>query len=394
MVKSNQWLILDTDAGVDDAVGICMGLKLAKGANFEVKLITTCFGNCAVDQVGINVAQCVVACCGPNDVKPKIVKGASRCLNGEVIDASHFHGQDGLGDAGLAPPPAEIVPPANSPNAEREAAIKIAALAHEAVAAGVALSVVTLGPLTNLALALKEEPRLPELVSHLVIMGCCGNGRGNQGRVTEFNVHADPEAAAEVFNVTWKDAKVFSWEASVVSTVPWPIFDQLLFSKGPESKVQKFLAAVCHLSYVTKRGTASCSQDDPPPMQVVAEKLRNLLELTFMDSCCLSPVMRLLNAELTKRPAWVSGASPTAAKPKPGAIICDAVAVAMALRPEIIRSSSDVHVEVELEGAITRGQTVIDWGTCFDGESRVKNVAWADEVDVGMFIEMLRETLQ
>ncbi|CAE8634166.1 unnamed protein product, partial [Polarella glacialis] len=74
----------DTDAGVDDAVALCMALKLAEKSGVEMKLITTCFGNCSVNQVGVNVAKCLVACSPGSEVRgPRIVRGASHCLRGE-----------------------------------------------------------------------------------------------------------------------------------------------------------------------------------------------------------------------------------------------------------------------------------------------------------------------
>eukprot|EP00931_Biecheleriopsis_adriatica_P040227 TRINITY_DN23035_c0_g1_i1.p1 TRINITY_DN23035_c0_g1~~TRINITY_DN23035_c0_g1_i1.p1 ORF type:complete len:131 (+),score=29.70 TRINITY_DN23035_c0_g1_i1:40-393(+) len=99
-----RWMVIDTDAGIDDAVALCMALKLARRYGFELKLITACFGNTTVDQVCVNVAKCLVACCPKaEDLKgttPLIVRGASCCFAGEAIHASHFHGKDGLGDAG------------------------------------------------------------------------------------------------------------------------------------------------------------------------------------------------------------------------------------------------------------------------------------------------------
>ncbi|CAE8595480.1 unnamed protein product, partial [Polarella glacialis] len=222
---------------VDDAVALCMALKLAERCGYEMKLITTCFGNCSLDQVCVNVAKCLVACSPGSEVQgPRIVRGASRCLEGAVIDATFFHGQDGLGDAGLPEPPAAVVPTVGV-NGDREAAVEIIALCREASSVGAVVSLVMLGPLTNLALALQQEPMLPKMLPKLVIMGGCGNGHGNCGRVSEFNVMADPEAAAKVFAADWPDLTVASWETSLASSVPWPIFDKLLYSKeGQRSK--------------------------------------------------------------------------------------------------------------------------------------------------------------
>ncbi|CAE7190571.1 NSNH, partial [Symbiodinium necroappetens] len=226
---------------VDDAIAICMALQLAERSNFELKLITTCFGNCSLEQVTVNVAKCLAAVKPAQ--RPLVANGAAHCLAGTAIDASHFHGHDGLGDAQTPEPPAELLPGTGAPGAVAE----LLALAQRARHEGADLILVTLGPLTNLALALRENPKLPEMLTEVFVMGCCGNGRGNHGRVTEFNVHADPEAAAEVFAASWERLTVASWELTVLATVPWPRFDRLLASN---SEVGKFLAAIAHLPYV------------------------------------------------------------------------------------------------------------------------------------------------
>ncbi|CAE7379051.1 NSNH [Symbiodinium sp. CCMP2456] len=237
--------------GVDDAIAICMALQLAERSNFELKLITTCFGNCSLEQVTVNVAKCLAA--AKPAQRPLVANGAAHCLAGTAIDASHFHGHDGLGDAQTPEPPAELLPATGAPGAVAE----LLALAQRARQEGADLILVTLGPLTNLALALRENPKLPEMLTEVFVMGCCGNGRGNHGRVTEFNVHADPEAAAEVFAASWERLTVASWELTVLATVPWQRFDRLLASN---SEVGKFLAAIAHLPYVQKRSTTSCSR--------------------------------------------------------------------------------------------------------------------------------------
>ena len=362
----SRWLVIDTDAGVDDAIAICMALRLAKQSKFELKLISTCFGNCSLEQVTINVAKCIAASQPAN--RPLIASGASRCLAGTAIHASHFHGSDGLGDAQTPAPPPELLPATGAPGAAAE----LLTLAQQARQEGAELTLVMLGPLTNLALALREKPELPELLTEVFVMGCCGNGRGNHGRVTEFNIHADPEAAAEVFAASWQRLTVASWELTVLATVPWQRFDALLASG---SKIGRFLAAISHLPYVQKRSTTSGSRGKLGCWASFAALVLNLC----------SPLLQTLEAS-GRTGLWQL-------RSLPGAIICDAVAMAMVLRPEIVLRASNVHVEVELAGTMTRGQTVVDWGTCFDGVHRAKHVRWVEEVDVELLYQMLCETV-
>ncbi|CAK9098061.1 Probable uridine nucleosidase 2 (Uridine ribohydrolase 2) [Durusdinium trenchii] len=194
---SEEFNFADTQTGVDDAFALCMALKLAEKSHFVLKLITCCFGNCSVEQVGMNVAKCLHAC----EVPPSLIRvvlGASGPLKQqEASNATHFHGNDGLGDA--TPPLDAAFLTAIGAVGFGAAVTALRELLAVAKKEGAEVTLVTLGPLTNLASALKEDAELPLLLHDLVVMGCCGNGRGNHGRVTEFNIHADPEAAAEVF---------------------------------------------------------------------------------------------------------------------------------------------------------------------------------------------------
>lgn len=374
-------LLIDTDAGVDDAVALCMAMKLAARHDFDLRLLTLSFGNCSLDKVCLNVAKCCAACGflgSPNG--PRIVQGASRTITGqEPVDASYFHGEDGLGDADVPDPPLALLPPRGK---EDDAALAIIAECHAAAAAREAITIVLLGPLTNMALALRQDPGLPQLVDHVIFMGCCGNGRGNCGRVTEFNVYADPEAAAEVFAASWPDLLVASWELAVQFPVPWSVFDRMLYeARARRTEVGKFMAAVCHLPYVKSRGTTPCSSSDEAGDKKATP-------------CCFGPLQWLLGRQRRRSLSFVEEDYVSLpGSPPPGAIICDALAVAIALRPEVIRRTCKVHVEVELKGSITRGQTVVDWGTCADSKTRQRTVRWAEEVDRRAFIKMLRETV-
>ncbi|CAE8674010.1 unnamed protein product, partial [Polarella glacialis] len=168
------------------------------------------------------------------------------------------------------------------------------------------------------------------------------------------------------------------------SSVPWPIFDKLLYSKeGQRSKVGRFLGAVCHLAYVKRRHQPA--ENKASPVKVAFERIRDAVAMTMLDSCCIPPLLRLVHQGSSSALQRESSSC--------GACICDAVAVAIALKPEAVRKSSNVHVEVELKGEITRGQTVVDWGTCHDGAQRPRRVCWAEEVDVAMFCQLLRETV-
>lgn len=136
---SARWLIIDTDAGVDDAVALCAGLKLQKDWGYEMKGITTSFGNTALENVNLNVRKVVTSCmkdiAGPTSSCP-IYPGAERGLKGETADASYFHGKDGLGDA-------EYKEPVEATLEMKGAVEGIVGVAEEAKREGAELTVVT-----------------------------------------------------------------------------------------------------------------------------------------------------------------------------------------------------------------------------------------------------------
>jgi len=353
---------VDTDAGIDDAVALCMALKLDARYGLTCKLVTTTHGNCSLDLVNQNVAKCIRACGLDISSAPRVVAGAAKPLSGgEPINSSYFHGEDGLGDAGL--------PEADSCLSAGSASEELVALCREAASRHAQVICVALGPLTNVALALRQEPTLPTLLQRMIFMGGCGNARGNKTRVAEFNVAADPEAAAEVFAASWPCLEVVSWELTGAVFVPWATFDKL-FNRH-KSSVPGFLRAILHRSYWESRARSHGHQQIPgaPAAQSAAG-----------ICCCMEPVWRLL----------CDAQSPEIG----GAIICDAVAMALALRPDVSKRSANVHVDVELQGSITRGQTVLDWGHCFEGIQRQKDVSWVMELDNSRYIELLRQMLE
>jgi purine nucleosidase len=168
--------LIDTDTASDDAVALIMALL---SPQVRVLAITTVAGNVAVQQATRN-ALYTAELCGS---EVPVFMGAEEPLNRPHQSAHWFHGRDGLGDHGYPPP--------------RRAPEKIPAL--EAIVSTVechpGIVLVTLGPLTNLALALQLNPGIAANVSRCVIMGgapCC---EGNVTPAAEYNIWCDPEAA-------------------------------------------------------------------------------------------------------------------------------------------------------------------------------------------------------
>jgi len=175
-------LILDVDTGVDDALAILYAL-----ASPEVTLIgaTTVMGNVDVDHTTENTLA-VLELCGFADVE--VARGAGRPLVRDHMPFPVVHGARGLGEAEL--------PPASRAPSDRDAARLLVETARERP--GEVLLVAT-GPLTNVALALSEEPALPDLLKGFAIMGGAFDHQGNVTPAAEANIWVDPEAAQAVF---------------------------------------------------------------------------------------------------------------------------------------------------------------------------------------------------
>lgn len=175
-------LILDVDTGVDDALALLYAV-----ASPEVELVgATCvMGNISVEQATENTLA-VLEAAGRGDVE--VAQGAARPLARDHVPFPVVHGERGLGRA--APPP-----PATAPSS-RSAVELIVQTAH--ARPGEVLLIAT-GPLTNIALALREDPALPELLAGFALMGGAFDRVGNVTPAAEANIWVDPLAAAEVF---------------------------------------------------------------------------------------------------------------------------------------------------------------------------------------------------
>jgi purine nucleosidase len=188
-------LIIDTDTASDDAIALIMALRTPE---IRVEAITIVSGNVDVRQGSIN-ARIVLDLCG---AAVPVYEGADRPLIKPRADAGYFHGRDGLSDVGFAPPACAA--------ASGHAAFE---LIRRFGAAPGAIDLVTLGPLTNIALALRIEPRLAAWVRHCTIMGGNPGVIGNVTPAAEYNIWCDPEAAAIVLE-SGMAITLVGWEQS------------------------------------------------------------------------------------------------------------------------------------------------------------------------------------
>lgn len=180
-------IIIDTDPGVDDAVAVFMAFACAE---IDVVGLTSVYGNLPIDITTDN-ARRFVEIAGRPDVP--VAQGAGRPLVADDIGPVPFiHGDNGLGNAPLADPTVEL------------SALHAAEFIYQtALASPGEITLVPVGPLTNVALAVRLHPDLPELVEEVVIMGGNPFAAGNASPGGEANMLHDPEAADIVFGEDW-----------------------------------------------------------------------------------------------------------------------------------------------------------------------------------------------
>ena len=175
-------VILDVDPGIDDALAMCIALF---DPRLEVVAVTAVGGNCAPERATRNV-QAIVEYLDP----PRWPRlgAASPPDAGLPVDGRHLHGIDGLGGAHFDVAELHHLHPS-----EKVICDQVRAAPEGAV------TIVALGPLTNLARAFLRDPELPSLVGQIVMMGGAVAGPGNITPAAEFNVYCDPPSARTVF---------------------------------------------------------------------------------------------------------------------------------------------------------------------------------------------------
>ena len=189
-------LLIDTDPGVDDALALLMAFN---DPRHHVVGLTIAAGNVGLDHTVANALKlCEVA---GQDIP--VFAGCAGPLLHPAPDAGYVHGRDGFGDVGYEAARRKV-------EAEH-AAQAILRLSHEHAGK---LLLVALGPLTNIALALRLDPTLPQRVARFVVMGGAVTGHGNITPAAEFNVYFDPEAAHIVFE-SFPHIELADWEATI-----------------------------------------------------------------------------------------------------------------------------------------------------------------------------------
>jgi len=315
--------LIDCDTGIDDALAL---LYACASPEIELVAVTCVAGNVAARQVADNT-RAVLELAGRPDIE--VALGREVPLVRPLEIAPETHGPKGLGYAELPPP--------TRPVSDRHAVDVILEAARRHAGE---LTVVTLGPLTNLAMAVLRETDLRERV-RWVLMGGSYRSAGNTAPTTEWNIHCDPEAAGIAFAAF-----------------------------GPPGADQ---STVGRIGTARARLPTALGLDVTEHAKLTPEHLERLA--SFAPD---SPVVRFLREALRFYMEFHSRYDGFY-----GAFIHDPLAVAAAIDPSLVRTEA-VAVEVELGGMLTTGETVTDWRRVW---GREPNVDVAVEADTVRFFE-------
>ncbi len=256
-------VIIDTDPGTDDAMAIILALN---SPELKVEALTVVPGNVDAQQ-GLENALKIVSLAGRCDVT--VVGGAQHPLNQKLITAQFWHGKNGLANVEL--PPAKCkADPRFGPDFIIEMVHKYP---HE-------ITLIPVGPLTNIALAVLKDPSIASLVKDIVIMGGSITG-GNVNGAAEANIYNDPEAAQIVFNAGWIVTMVGS-DVGERTLITRKYLAQLQSSRGPQSD---FIAKIAnfYLTRSEKSGYSGAAMYDPLAVGIALDPTLGTLKEMHVD---------------------------------------------------------------------------------------------------------------
>ena len=329
---SQKKFIIDADTGSDDAVAILMALR---DPRVDVLGVTVVSGNVPLKQ-GIINTLCTAELC---DVDVKVFAGADKpltreyleiytldefqkhvqTLSSESVTAQCVHGVDGMGDIGVEP---------QNKNYEEQDAVDY--LIESFNKNPNEITLVTLGPLTNIAKAIQKDPSISTKIEHCYVMGGTSDGSGNVSAAAEYNIWVDPEAAQIVFN-----------SGLAITMVGWDNSYKYAMLKDKEINELKSLK--------TKYA------------DFCVDIQKTLIELTYASYGFY------------------------------GFDLPDPITMAIALDNDIILESQQLHVLVDVRDGITRGQTIVDYFNAEQGDQNVRVVTKSDNLG---FLNLLKELVK
>jgi purine nucleosidase len=305
-------IIIDTDTGVDDALAIILALR---SPELRVEAITTVAGN-------VEVEKCTRNCLLLLDlIQPKrfpvVAQGANRPLARRLVTAPEVHGDDGLGDI------ASQYPASEGRTTNKNATEIILALLQKYPRQ---ITIVAIGPLTNIAHALKKDFKTMKKTREIVIMGGAFDVAGNTGPVAEFNMYVDPEAADRVLR-----------SGIPITLIPLDVTQQVVLRRS------------------------------------------DVVRLARKGSNRIGLFIERMTKNYMQYHKTTEGFS--------GGYLHDPLAVGVAVNRRFVRCR-DVHVEVETHGELTRGMTVAELRPLH--EQKQPNARVAFEVKHNEFVRFFK----
>jgi inosine-uridine nucleoside N-ribohydrolase len=263
IAQSPQRVIIDTDPGIDDAMAILLALN---SPELKVEALTVVPGNVEAWQ-GLENALKLASLAGRCDLP--VAGGAQHPLNQKLITAQFWHGKNGL--AGVELPPSKCKADSRfGPDLIIEMVHKFP---HE-------ITLIPVGPLTNIALAVSKDPSIVPLVKDIVIMGGSISG-GNVDGAAEANIYGDPEAASIVFNAGWIVTMIGS-DVGERTLMMRKHLAQLQAVHGPESDFI-FKLADFYLTRSEKSGYSGAAMYDPLAVATVIDPALITLKEMHVD---------------------------------------------------------------------------------------------------------------
>ena len=318
-------VIIDTDGGVDDALAIVMALNCHQ---LDVKAVTVLAGNVNVDQATKNVLR-VVEIVQPKQ-RPLVAKGCEKPLVRPPFNAAGIHGADGLGElhqfknADGSPRYPQLTVESSSEDA-------IDVLLKGAQEYGSDLTIVALGPLTNIATALQRDRSTLQKVGRIVIMGGAVKVPGNISVAAEFNFFVDPDAAQVVME----------------SGIPLTLVGLDVAMKAP----------------LPRQDLENYVQKQPSPLSQFIADCTGIYMAFYRDNEGFH-----------------------------GCYLHDPLAVGVAIDPSLV-STESVYMVVETEGKFTSGMTLADLRARRDESTFPPNVEACLEVDTDRFMKLFYDLL-
>ncbi|HLO34404.1 MAG TPA: nucleoside hydrolase [Anaerolineales bacterium] len=253
-------IIIDTDPGVDDALAFLLAL-----ASPEIKLeaLTTTQGNVTVEKATRN-ALSVLELARASHIP--VAKGSSLPLVQPLRASAYVHGESGIGDSNLPEPRSKPVP-----------GHAVDYLIERVLAEPNEISIFPIGPLTNIALALRKEPKFAKAVKELVIMGGAILESGNMTPLAEFNIYVDPHAAHIVFH-SGIPITLIPLDVTHKCLLKLEHIDRLMEISSPISRFIKEAVEV-YLKFSFERGFEGSALHDPLTLAaIIAPELLTLKE--------------------------------------------------------------------------------------------------------------------